>query len=261
MPSVSLIVLRSSNIKIADYKEGWFKMGEITLGSLFSGSGGFELAALNSGIVPKWSSEIEPFPVRVTTKNLPFVKHLGDICQIKGDKIEPVDIIASGSPCQNLSIAGNRTGLEGSKSSLFYEAIRIIKEMREGSNERKPRYAVWENVPGAFSSNKGEDFRTVLEQFAKVKDSAISIPRCEKWTKAGVIMGKDFSIAWRVLDAQYFGVPQRRKRIFLVADFDGQSAKEILFEQQSLQGNTNESQKERERATDSLEKKHWKNRL
>ena len=217
-------------------------MNKLTLGSLFDGSGGFPLAGLHCGITPVWCSEIEPFPIRVTTKRLPQLKHYGDISKMNGAKIEPVDIITFGSPCTNLSIAGKREGLEGKQSSLFYEAIRIINEMRCKTNGKYPRFIVWENVPGAFSSNKGEDFRTVLESVARVKDKTISIPQADKWTKSGSIMGDDFSIAWRVLDAQYFGVPQRRKRIFLVADFDGRCADKILFEQQSLPRNITQSQ-------------------
>lgn len=179
----------------------------MTLGSLFDGSGGFPLAGALSGITPVWASEIEPFPVRVTTKRLPFMKHLGDIRKINGAKIEPVDVITFGSPCQDLSIAGERKGLSGSKSNLFFEAIRIIKEMRCETNGKRPRYAVWENVPGALSSNSGEDFRIVLESFRSVKDKEISIPGPKKWTKSGVVMGNDFSVAWRQLDAQFWGVP------------------------------------------------------
>ena len=203
----------------------------LTLGSLFDGSGGFPLAGLLTGIVPVWSSEIEPFAIRVTEKRLPQVQHFGNISGLHGAKLPPVDIITFGSPCQDMSIAGKRTGLNGSRSSLFHEAIRIIQEMRCASNGKYPRYIVWENVPGAFSSNGGEDFRCVLEAICSVKDSSISIPRpAGKWTKAGEILAESYSLAWRVLDAQYWGVPQRRKRIFLVADFDGRRAGKILFE-------------------------------
>ena len=206
-------------------------MRNLTLGSLFDGSGGFPLAGLLAGIVPVWSSEIEPFAIRVTEKRLPQVQHFGNISGLHGAKLPPVDIITFGSPCQDMSIAEKRTGLNGSRSSLFHEAIRIIREMRCASNGKYPRYIVWENVPGAFSSNGGEDFRCVLEAICSVKDSSISIPRpAGKWTKAGEILAESYSLAWRVLDAQYWGVPQRRKRIFLVADFDGASAGKILFE-------------------------------
>ena len=214
----------------------------LTLGSLFDGSGVFPLAGLLAGIVPVWSSEIEPFAIRVTEKRLPQVQHFGNISGLHGAKLPPVDIITFGSPCQDMSIAGKRTGLNGSRSSLFHEAIRIIREMRCASNGKYPRYIVWENVPGAFSSNGGEDFRCVLEAICSVKDSSISIPRpAGKWTKAGEILAESYSLAWRVLDAQYWGVPQRRKRIFLVADFDGTSAGKILFESEGLSGYSAES--------------------
>ncbi len=224
-------------------------MNNLTLGSLFDGSGGFPLAALHCGITPIWSSEIEPFPIRVTTKNLPQVKHLGDIHNIHGDEIAPVDIITFGSPCTNLSVAGKREGLMGEQSILFYEAIRIIKEMRRVTNGKYPRYALWENVPGAFSSNKGQDFKAVLDAFAKIKDETISFPLHTKWTKAGLIVGSDYSICYRTLDARYFGVPQRRKRIFLVADFNGRCAGKILFKPKSVPWNFKESREPWQRAT------------
>ena len=208
----------------------------ITLGSLFDGSGGFPLGGVLAGITPIWSSEIEPFPIRVTTARFPNMKHYGDISAIDGSELEPVDIISFGSPCQNLSVAGKREGLDGDRSSLFYEAIRIVKEMREATNGKYPRYIVWENVPGAFSSNRGEDFKAVLTEICKVKDEQVSISKPAKWENAGRIMGDGFSIAWRLLDAQYWGVPQRRQRIYLVADFDGGSAGKILFESEGLSG-------------------------
>ena len=208
----------------------------ITLGSLFDGSGGFPLGGVLAGITPKWASEIEPFPIRVTTARFPNMKHYGDISAIDGSELEPVDIISFGSPCQNLSVAGKREGLDGDRSSLFYEAIRIVKEMREATNGKYPRYIVWENVPGAFSSNKGEDFKAVLTEICKVKDEQVSISKPAKWENAGRIVGDGFSIAWRLLDAQYWGVPQRRQRIYLVADFDGGSAGKILFESEGLSG-------------------------
>jgi DNA (cytosine-5)-methyltransferase 1 len=166
------------------------------------------------------------------------VIHLGDITKIKGDNIPPVDVITFGSPCQDLSIAGKRAGLSGERSGLFMEAVRIIKEMREATNGEYPKYAVWENVPGAFSSNKGEDFRAVLEELARIKEAGISIPGPDKskWAKAGLITGDDWSIAWRIMDAQYWGVPQRRLRISLVLDLTGGRAGEILFEPESLRG-------------------------
>lgn len=208
----------------------------LTLGSLFDGSGGFPLGGLISGITPIWSSEIEPFPIRVTTKRLPQVKHYGDISKMNGAEIEPVDIITFGSPCQDMSIAGKRDGLGGSRSSLFYEAVRIIKEMRCKTDGRKPRFIVWENVPGAFSSNKGEDFKAVLEEVCKIKHESVSVPKPNKWNRAGKIMGDGYSVAWRQFDAQFWGVPQRRKRIYLVADFADWCAGKILFESEGLSG-------------------------
>ena len=166
------------------------------------------------------------------------MQHLGDINKINGAEIEPVDIITFGSPCQDLSVAGKRTGLNGQRSGLFMEAIRIIKEMREATNDTYPRYAVWENVPGAFSSNKGQDFRNVLEELIKIVEPNAVMPDVPKkgWAYADSYRGNGWSIAYRVLDAQYWGVPQRRRRIYLVADFRGQSAGEILFERKGLQG-------------------------
>ena len=185
--------------------------------------------------------------------------HLGDITKISGYDAPTVDVIVGGSPCQDLSIAGKRAGLDGERSGLFMEQIRIIKEMREKDVQCgrtdvdiRPRYMVWENVPGAFSSNKGEDFRVVLEETAKVvdKDASIPMPNNGKWTTSGCILGNGWSIAWRVLDAQFWGVPQRRRRIALVADFGGHSAPEILFVRKSLSGDTEQSQPKR-KATSS----------
>ena len=147
------------------------------LGSLFDGAGTCCFAAELCGITPVWSSEIEKFPLQVTAKRFPNCRQLGDIKKINGAEIEPVDIISFGSPCQDLSIAGNRQGLSGERSSLFMEAIRIIKEMRYATTNEFPRYAVWENVVGAFSSNGGEDFRTVIEEFCKIGDGTASVPR------------------------------------------------------------------------------------
>ena len=214
--------------------------GKLTLGSLFSGSGAFELGGLLAGIRPVWASEIEMFPIRVTTKRLPFVKHYGDVNSIRGDEIEPVDIITFGSPCTDISIAGKRAGLGGKQSSLFFQAIRIIKEMRCATDGRYPRFIVWENVPGAFSSNGGEDFRAVLEAVCSVKDGGIHVPGPPKgkWANAGCVMADGFSLAWRVFDACLWGVPQRRKRIYLVADFTGGSAGKVLFESEGVSGYT-----------------------
>lgn len=226
---------------------------ELTLGSLFDGSGGFPLGGMLVGITPLWASEIEPFAVRVTTKRLPQMKHDGDVSALNGAELPPVDIITFGSPCQDMSIAGKRSGLDGSRSSLFYEAVRIIKEMRCATNGKYPRFCVWENVPGAFSSNKGEDFRCVLESLCRVRDETVSVPRHEKWSATGNIVADGFSIAWRVLDAQYWGVPQRRKRIFLVADFDSECAGKILFESEGLSGYSAEGFKAWQRAAAAAE--------
>ena len=208
----------------------------LTLGSLFSGSGTFEMVGMLSGILPVWKSEIEPFPIAVTEKRLPFIKHLGDINKINGAEIEPVDIITFGSPCTDLSVAGKRQGLNAARSGLFFQAVRIIKEMRCATNGKYPRFAVWENVTGAFSSNGGEDFRCVLEELCKIKIPDISVPKPEKWTKAGEILADGFSLAYRTVDAQYWGTPQRRARIYLVADFDGECASKILFESEGVSG-------------------------
>lgn len=214
-------------------------MSKLTLGSLFDGSGGFPLGGLLCGIEPLWASEIEPFPIRVTTKRIPQMKHYGDINKLNGAELPPVDIITFGSPCTDMSVAGKRAGLDGEQSVLFYEAIRIIKEMRCKTNGQYPRYAVWENVPGAFSSNKGEDFRAVLEAVIGVKEPNTSVPLPEKgrWPYADIYMGDGWSVAYRTIDAQYFGVPQRRRRIYLVADFAGRCAAEILFESEGMPRN------------------------
>ena len=210
----------------------------LTLGSLFDGSGGFPLGGLLCGITPVWASEIEPFPIRVTTKRLPFMKHYGDISQMDGGKIEPVDIITFGSPCTDMSIAGRRAGLDGKQSVLFYQAIRIIQEMRDATHGKYPRYIVWENVPGAFSSNHGEDFKAVLEAVIGIKEPGAQVPMPEKnlWPYADLYMGEQWSVAYRTLDAQHWGVPQRRRRIFLVADFAGWGAGQVLFESEGLSG-------------------------
>ena len=206
------------------------------IGSLFDGSGGFPLGGIIAGMTPVWSSEIEPFPIRVTEKRLPSVKHYGDVSKLNGADLEPVDVITFGSPCQDMSLAGKRAGLDGARSGLFFQAVRIIKEMR--AKYGKPRYAVWENVRGALSSAGGEDFRRVLEELCRVKDDAADVPRPKKWQSAGLIWGNGYSVAWRVLDAQYWGVPQRRKRIYLVADFDGDSAGKILFDSEGVSGHS-----------------------
>jgi DNA (cytosine-5)-methyltransferase 1 len=208
----------------------------LTLGSLFSGSGGFELAGLLCGIRPVFASEVEPFPVRVTTRRFPDVKHYGDVSRMDGAKVEPVDIITFGSPCTDLSVAGKRAGIGGSQSGLFFEAIRIIKEMREATDGKQPRFILWENVPGAFSSNKGEDFGAVLEAVIGVKapGAEVPAPAGDGWPYADVYVGDGWSLAYRTLDARYFGVAQRRKRIYLVCDFGGERASEILFEPEGV---------------------------
>ena len=222
----------------------------LTLGSLFDGSGGFPLGGLLAGITPVWASEIEPFPIRVTTKRLPFMKHYGNISAMDGGKIEPVDIITFGSPCQDMSVAGRRGGLDGSRSSLFYEAVRIIKEMRCATDGKYPRWICWENVPGAFSSNKGEDFKAVLEAVIGIAEPNAEVPMPEKarWPYADLYMGDGWSVAYRTLDAQYWGVPQRRRRIYLVADLAGGSAGKILFESEGLSGYSAESFRSWQRA-------------
>ena len=216
----------------------------MTIGSLFDGSGGFPLAFAMCGGEPVWRSEVEPYPIRVTRSRFPGMMHLGDVQKVNGAKIKPVDVMTFGSPCQDLSVAGKRAGLkhtengdeETTRSGLFMEPIRIIKEMRYATDGLYPTFAVWENVPGAFSSNKGEDFRVVLEELARIKGGKITIPKPDKWRKAGCIEGDGWSIAWRTVDAQHWGVAQRRKRIYLVADFRGQRAAEILFEREGLRG-------------------------
>jgi len=214
---------------------------KMTLGSLFDGSGGFPLGGILAGIEPKWSSEIEPFPVLVTHKRLPGVKHYGDVSRLSGAELPPVDIITFGSPCQDLSIAGKRAGIhDGDRSNLFFQAIRIIKEMRDATNGRYPRYCVWENVPGAFSSHGGDDFKAVLEAVIGVKEEGIEVPSPEnhRWPKSDIYLGNGWSVAYRVFDAQYWGVPQRRARIYLVADLAGGSAGEVLFKSEGVSGYT-----------------------
>ena len=210
----------------------------LTLGSLFDGSGGFPLGGLLAGVTPVWASEIEPFPIRVTTRRFPNMKHYGDISQMDGGKIEPVDIITFGSPCTDMSIAGKRAGLDGAQSSLFYQAIRIIKEMRCATNGRYPRWICWENVVGAFSSNRGFDFKAVLEAVIGIIEPGAEVPMPEKdrWPYADIYMGERWSVAYRTFDAQHWGVPQRRRRVYLVGDLAGQCAGQVLFESEGLSG-------------------------
>ena len=218
----------------------------LRLGSLFSGSGGFELAGSLCGIEPVFASEVEPYPIAVTKSRFPNMKHLGSVTDVHGGDIEPVDIITFGSPCQDLSVAGKRAGLkheangddETTRSGLFMEAVRIIKEMREATNGECPTFAVWENVPGAFSSNKGEDFRTVLEELIKIVEPSAVMPAVPKngWPYADSYCGDGWSLAYRVFDAQYWGVPQRRRRIYLVLDLRGQRAGKVSFEREGVRG-------------------------
>lgn len=217
-----------------------------TIGSLFDGSGGFPLAATMCGGVPVWASEIEPYPIAVTRSRFPRMIHLGSVTDIRGDQIDPVDVITFGSPCQDLSIAGKRAGLkhtdngdeETTRSGLFMEAVRIIKEMRRATNGVYPRIALWENVPGAFSSNKGEDFRIVLEELIKIVEPEAVMPTVPKngWAYADHYCGDGWSLAYRVFNAEYWGVPQRRRRLYLVLDLGGERAREISFERTGLYG-------------------------
>lgn len=230
--------------------------------SLFDGSGGFPLAASLCGINPVYASEVEPYPIAVTKSRFPSMKHLGDVSMINGADIEPVDIITFGSPCQDMSVAGKRAGLkhtavgddETTRSGLFLEAIRITSEMRLATNGIYPRFAVWENVPGAFSSNKGEDFRTVLEEFIRISEPNAVMPVVPQagWAYADCINGDGWSVAYRTFDAQYWGVPQRRRRIYLVADFRGGRAGEILFKREGLRGHTAQSGMQREEVTENV---------
>ncbi len=242
------------------------------MGSFFSGIGGFELAAQQNGVTPVWASEIDEHCIKVTSARFPALKHYGDITKIHGSDLEQVDIVTGGSPCQDLSVAGKQEGLKGERSGLFLQMIRVIKEMIECG--RGPRYIIWENVPGAFSSNNGKDFLEVLRQFAGFwqQEDSIPIPKCGYWkrkadgtdaewvikwphagevtfTLDGVHRG---SISYRVFDAQYAGVPQQRRRIFLVADLRGDNARKVLFEFQSLSGYIEQSQKERKEVAKCL---------
>lgn len=219
--------------------------------SLFDGSGGFPLAATMCGIEPAIASEIEPYPIAVTRSRFPSMKHLGDVSRISGYDIEPCDIISFGSPCQDVSVAGLRKGVQHTekgdeqttRSGLFFEAIRIIKEMRDATSNEFPRYAIFENVPGLYSSNKGEDFRVVLEEFVRICEPTAEMPPADKgkWAYADVILGDGWSVAYRTFDAQYWGVPQRRRRLYLVGCFRNECAGKILFERKGLRGDFKES--------------------
>lgn len=229
-------------------------MKQLTLGSLFDGIGGWQIAAVRNGVKPIWSSEIEKFPLALTKARFPDTEQLGDVTKIDGTKIEAPDILTAGSPCQNLSVAGNREGLAGGQSGLFRDSIRIIRQLRGATNGRKTRFFVWENVPGAFTSGseRGADFRAVLESLA---ETDIPMPKDGRWAEAGMVQCPNCEIAWRTLDAQYW-LPQRRKRIFLVADFaesDRRAAK-ILFVSKGVSGDTESCGKERERTPSTAEK-------
>lgn len=226
-------------------------MDKFTLCSLFDGSGGFPLAASFYGIEATTASEIEPYPIAVTRSRFPNMVHLGDIRSINGADIPPADIISFGSPCQDLSVAGKRAGLkheekgdgETTRSGLFIEAIRIIKEMREATDGRYPAFALWENVPGAFTSNRGRDFEAVLDEFIQIVEPGAEVPPAYKgrWPTADLYLGGGWSLSYRTLDAQYWGVPQRRRRIYLIMDFRGERAGEVLFKRDGLRGYPQES--------------------
>ena len=200
----------------------------LTLGSLFDGIGVFPLAAERNGILPVWASEIEKAPISITKRQFPNMMHLGDITKLDGGKIPAVHVLTFGSPCQNLSLCGDRSGLAGAKSGLFHQAIRIIREMRDATNGKFPIISVWENVMGAFSSNDRLDFLAVLRSFL---DAEIPMPYSGGWANAGMVRGRSPDLAWRLMDAQRWAIPRlaRRQRIFLVADFGGRRAAEILF--------------------------------
>ena len=226
LPNAYFVVQRALN-QIC--QEEHRSIDTLKLGSLFDGSGTMPLSATMCGARAVWASEVEPYPIAVTKTHLPFMKHLGNITSINGAEIEPVDIITFGSPCQDLSIAGRREGLSGSRSSLFLEAIRVAKEMLQATNGKYPRFLIWENVQGALSSNKGEDFGTVLNTLLHLSRANEFIRSSGKWKSYGGYG----AVAYRLVNAQYWGVPQRRRRISAVADTRGESADEVLFERAS----------------------------
>lgn len=219
---------------------------QITLGSLFDGIGVFPLAAQKAGIIPVWASEIEKVPVSITRGHFPEMKHLGDITKLDGREIPPADIITFGSPCQDFTIAGKQDGLAGSRSGLFHEAVRIIREMREHTNGKYPSFAVWENVTGAFVSNHRQDFRAVLES---ITGTGIPMPRSGRWAKAGLVRGGGVCVSWRTLDARYWGTAQQRRRIFLVADFRVGCTGTVLFKPADLHYNAETRPKGRYRVS------------
>lgn len=216
-----------------------------TLGSLFDGIGAFPLAASRNGIIPAWASEIEKWPISITARHFPGMEQLGDITQLHGGNIPPVDIITFGSPCQNLSQAGEIKGINGPKSRLFFEAVRIIREMKEATNGRFPTIALWENVTGAFISNSGMDYFTVL---AELTEAQFPMPGSGRWARAGLVRGNGVDVAWRTLDAQYWGLPQHRERVFVVRDYRGERAERILFTPEDLPRDTREREKIRVQA-------------
>ena len=209
-------------------------MSGLTLGSLFDGIGVFPLAASRCDIRPLWASEIEAAPISITRRHFPDMAHLGDITKLDGGAIPPVHVLTFGSPCQNLSQIGRREGLDGTKSGLFFHAIRIIQEMRKATNDLYPVISIWENVMGAFSSNDRMDFRAVLSAFTAAD---ISMPASGRWAGAGMVRGRTPDLAWRLMDAQHWASPRlaRRQRIFLVADFGGRRSHEILFKPRAVQ--------------------------
>ena len=200
----------------------------LKLGSLFDGSGTMPLCATMCGARAAWASEVEPYPIAVTKTHLPHMKHLGSVTEINGAEIEPVDIITFGSPCQDLSVAGRRAGLDGARSGLFRQAIRIAKEMLAATDGRYPRFMLWENVPGALSSNKGDDFETVLNELLHLSHTNEYVRHDGKWNNYGGYG----AVAYRLVNAQHWGVPQRRRRIYAIADTRGESADQVLFERQ-----------------------------
>lgn len=237
-----------------------FVVKNLTLGSLFDGIGGWQIAAVRAGIKPVWSSEIAPFPAAVTAKHFPETLQMGDITKLDGTTLPPVDIICAGSPCQGLSLAGKRRGLQDERSGLFIKSVEIFRQMRVASDGEYPRFFVWENVLGAFSSNRGEDFQAVLTEIGQTD---VPMPRNGKWAPAGLARLPKCDIAWRTLDAQFWGVPQRRRRIFLIADFaeKNRCAAEVLFVEQSVSRDTAESSTARKEvaavAGDGAEVSSW----